>query len=115
MIEHAAIAISKPEWKTATQEVKRSTYVNQVLAPARRKALRELYRSGNPDDKRYRLMYKLSHKHSGVKMLDMEKALAELGIDKEVADLSYRELITLRNFLRQEKREVKRSARMLGR
>ena len=115
LIEHAAIAISKPEWKTATQEVKRSTYVNQVLAPAKRKALRELYRSGNPDDKRYRLMYKLSHKHSGVKMLDMEKALAELGIDKEVADLSYRELITLRNFLRQEKREVKRSARMLGR
>jgi hypothetical protein len=48
-------------------------------------------------------------------MLDMEKALAELGIDKEVADLSYRELITLRNFLRQEKREVKISARMLGR
>jgi hypothetical protein len=47
-------------------------------------------------------------------MLDMENALAELGIDKEVADLSYKELITLRNFLRQEQRESKRRVRNIG-
>ena len=113
--EHAARVLADPEWRTSTQKERRSIYTTQVLAPARRKALRELYRSGNPDDKRYRLMYKLSKTGgAGVKMLDMEKALVELGIDKEVADLSYKELITLRNFLRQEQRESKRRVRNIG-
>ena len=112
--EYAERILDDPNWKDLSQKEKRSTYTKEVLAPAKSKALRELYKTGNPDDRRYRMMYKLSKRGSDVKMLDMEKALEELGIEKEVADLSYRELITLRSFLRKEKRESARRVRAIG-
>jgi len=112
--EYAERILDDPKWKDMSQEVKRSTYTKRVLAPSKKRALRELYRTGNTDDRRYRLIYKLSKRGSDVKMLDMERALKELGIDKEVADLSYRELITLRSFLRKEARDAKREVRRAG-
>ena len=115
LISYADKVLSDPAWKTMSQKERRRIYSTEVLAPARKRALRDLYRSGNPDDKRYRLMYKLSNSRgTDVKLLDMENALKELGIDKEVADLSYRELIILRSFLRKEKRESNRRVKNIG-
>ena len=98
------------KWKNSSLDQKISDQ-KLAVSRAKKRALAELYRSGNPTDKRHREMFKLSRRGSGVSMADMEEALEEIGIDKKVEDLSYDQLRLLRRFLKMEKLELKRSSR----
>ena len=103
-------AVYDPEWKNKSIDEKKAV-VTLATSRAKKRALAELYRSGNPTDKRHREMFKLSRRGTGVTMADMEEALEEIGIDKKVEDLSYDQLRLLRRFLKMEKRDLKRSSR----
>ena len=105
----AAKVVYGDKWKNKPLEQKISDQ-KLAVSRAKKRALAELYRSGNPTDKRHREMFKISRRGSGVTMSDMEEALEEIGIDKKVEDLSYDQLRLLRRFLRLEKRELKRSS-----
>ena len=105
-------AVYDEDWKNKSLAERIET-VKLAMRRAKKRALAELYRSGNPTDKRHREMFKLSYRGSGVSMVDMEKALEEIGIDKKVEDLSYDQLRLLRRFLKMEKRDLKRSSREL--
>jgi len=107
--EEAARVVYKEGWKDASVEVKK-TMLSKALTIAKNRALRELYTSGNPTDKRHLLMYDISKRGSKVSKEDIETVLDEIGIDKKVTDLSYDELKLLRNFLAIEKLEKKREA-----
>jgi hypothetical protein len=106
----AAKVVYGDKWKNSSLDQKISDQ-KLAVSRAKKRALAELYRSGNPTDKRHREMFKLSRRGSGVSMADMEEALEEIGIDKKVEDLSYDQLRLLRRFLRMEKRDLKRSSR----
>ena len=105
-------AVYDESWKSKSVEEKKAA-VTLATRKAKKRALAELYRSGNPTDKLHREMFKLSRRGSGVSMADMETALEEIGIDKKVEDLSYDQLRLLKRFLRIEKLELKRSSREL--
>ena len=105
-------AVYDPEWKNKSIKEKKAA-VSLATRRAKKRALSELYRKGNPTDKRHRLMFKISGRGTGVSMADMEQALEELGIDKKVEELSYKQLKILRRFLRMEKRQLKLSSREL--
>jgi len=98
------------KWKNSSLDQKISDQ-RLAVSKAKKRALAELYRSGNPTDKRHREMFKISRRGTGVTMADMEEALEEIGIDKKVEDLSYDQLRLLRRFLKMEKMEIKRSSR----
>jgi len=98
------------QWKSRSLEEKKSD-VTLATSRAKKRAMAELYRSGNPTDKRHREMFKISRRGTGVTMSDMEEALEEIGIDEKVEDLSYDQLRLLRRFLKMEKRDLKRSSR----
>jgi hypothetical protein len=106
----AAKVVYGDKWKNASLDQKISDQ-KLAVSRAKKRALAELYRSGNPTDKRHREMFKISRRGSGVTMTDMEEALEEIGIDKKVEDLSYDQLRLLRRFLKMEKRDLKRSSR----
>jgi len=105
-------AVYDESWKSKSVEEKKAA-VTLATRKAKKRALAELYRSGNPTDKLHREMFKLSRRGSGVSMADMETALEEIGIDKKVEDLSYDQLRLLKRFLKIEKLELKRSSREL--
>jgi hypothetical protein len=106
----AAKVVYGDKWKNSSLDQKISDQ-KLAVSRAKKRALAELYRSGNPTDKLHREMFKLSRRGSGVSMADMEEALEEIGIDKKVEDLSYDQLRLLRRFLKMEKLELKRSSR----
>ena len=74
----------------------------------------DIYRGGNTDDRRHRLLFKLTKRGSGTKLADLEEYLEEMGIEKEVTDLNYRELLSLRSFIEDRKAENKRTVRTTG-
>jgi len=110
--EAASIVVYKDSWKTASLIVKKKM-VSDALSLAKRKAMRELYKSANPTDKRHRLMIDISKRSNNVSYDEIKIALEEIGIDSPVEELNYEELKLLRNFLKLEKRETKREAAMI--
>jgi hypothetical protein len=78
-------------------------YTTRVWKPSYEKTMREIYNGGNTDDRRHRLLYKMTKRGTQVKIEDLEEDLEEMGIDKEVTDLTYNELLMLRRFREDEK------------
>ena len=112
--EYAARVLADPQWKEASVEQKTEIYNTRVRKRAREKTMLDIYRGGNTDDRRHRLLFKLTKRGSGTKLADLEEYLEEMGIEKEVTDLNYRELLSLRSFIEDRKLDNKRTVRTTG-
>ena len=112
--DYAARVLADPQWKEASVEQKTEIYNTRVRKRAREKTMLDIYRGGNTDDRRHRLLFKLTKRGSGTKLADLEEYLEEMGIEKEVTDLNYRELLSLRSFIEDRKVENKRTVRTTG-
>tara|TARA_R110002096_G_scaffold85460_5_gene196601 strand:+ start:430 stop:4161 length:3732 start_codon:yes stop_codon:yes gene_type:complete len=103
LLDNAARVLADPEWDKASTAVKKQMYTKRVWQPSYEKTMREIYNGGNTDDRRHRLLYKMTKRGTQVKIEDLEEDLEEMGIDKEVTDLTYNELLMLRRFREDEK------------
>ena len=112
--DSAARVLADPLWKESTTEDRKGMYTTKVWQPSYEKVMREIYNSGNTDDRRHRLLYKMTKRGSQVKIEDLEKDLKEMGIDKDVTDLTYRELLLLRRFREDEAAAKKETISRVG-
>tara|TARA_R110002153_G_scaffold65040_1_gene174168 strand:+ start:5682 stop:9416 length:3735 start_codon:yes stop_codon:yes gene_type:complete len=112
--DSAARVLADPLWKESTTEDRKRMYTTKVWQPSYEKVMREIYNSGNTDDRRHRLLYKMTKRGSQVKIEDLEKDLKEMGIDKDVTDLTYRELLLLRRFREDEAAAKKETISRVG-
>ena len=111
---YAARVLADPKWEEADIELKTEMYNKQVRGRAKEKTMLDIYRGGNTDDRRHRLLFKLTQRGSGVKLNDLEDYLEEMGIDKEVVDLNYTEILNLKALVEDKKIDKRVTVRTTG-